>query len=225
MPLTSQQLVTLSTQICKVPGMIVQAGQMLNMVLQDLAQVYDFDIERVTTTLSVSSQAAAYALPANHLRTREVFYSINGTIFYLNQIQLELYDQLFQGPGISNYPENFAIQVETIPHTILFYPPPAQVLQVTVRYQPTPADIAAPEASSVVPWFPNQALLLKRLNALVCTLADDDRLDSFEKSSNAALDKFMVNMDDKEGYAQTVKLDRTQFNPRNTSRPTKQTVW
>lgn len=205
--------------------MISQAGQMLNIVLQDLAQVYDFDFERETATLNVNAQGAAYLLPADHLRTREVFYSINGTIFYLEQIPLDEYDQLFQGPGISDYPDRYCVKVETIPHTILFYPPPAQPLTVTVRYQPTPDDIATPEVSSVIPWFPNQKVLLKALNAMVSTLGDDDRVDSFEKSSERAFSKFMVNVDDKENYAQTVKLDRGTYRTRSNARPTKQTVF
>jgi hypothetical protein len=225
MPLTAQQLINLSCQICRVPGMVQQAGQMLNMVLQDLAQVYDFDFERETAILNVTASGAAYPLPSDHLRTREVFYSINGTIFYLEQMPLEEYDQLFQGPGITNYPDRFAIQVETVPHTILFYPPPAQPLAVTVRYQPTPADIAAPENSSVIPWFPNQQVLLKQLNGWVSTLSDDDRADDFENKAQKGLSKFLVNSDDKEGYAQQVKLDRRTYRNRDNARPTKQTVY
>lgn len=226
MALTAAQIVALSCQVCRVPGMTAQAGQFLNMVLQNLAQVYDFDFERKTNaSLSILASSASYSLPSDHLRTREVFYSINGTIFYLTQWPLEEYDQLFQGPGISNYPDRYAIQVETTPHTILFYPPPAQPLTVTVRYQPTPDDITMPETSSVIPWFPNQQILLKELNAMVSMLSDDERSIDFEKRAEKSLSKFLVNSDDKEGYAQQVQLDRRTYRVRDNAKPTKQTVF
>lgn len=222
MALSAAQIVNLACQICKTPGFTQQAGLLLNVVLADLAQLYDFDFIRATEyPLNIDAATAAYALPADHARTREVFYNVNGEIFWVTQMSLEEYDQQFQGPGISNYPTRFATKVETAPHTILFYPPPALPLQVTVRYQPCMPDIPTPETNSVVPWFYNQKLLLKLLCAEVSMLADDDRMQSFGTLADENLRKFLIMDDDKEGYARKVKLDPNTFRPNNSLIPTK----
>ena len=48
MALQAQQIVALATQIAKVPGYTLQAGQMLNMILADLAETYDLEVARKT---------------------------------------------------------------------------------------------------------------------------------------------------------------------------------
>ena len=53
------QIVTLSAQIAKTPGMIVQAGQFLNGVLQDLCNDYDLDIAKATLRFNFNSGSGA----------------------------------------------------------------------------------------------------------------------------------------------------------------------
>ena len=223
MPLSSQQLISLACQITKQPGFVTQAGLFLNMILSDYCQtIQDQDTIRQTTILNIGATAAGYALPDNHLRTREVFYSVNGAIFYLNQIPIEDYDQLFQGPGVDNYPEQFAIQVETTPHTIFFWPPPAIPLAVNIRYQPQLTDIPSPESSTIVPWFPNQRILLRDLCVDLLMMADDTaRKQDLTKDVEERMRRYLIMDDDKEGYAQTVKLDRRLFRPRDNFPPSK----
>ena len=224
MALQAQQIVALALSAGRgTQGYTSQAGQFLNLLLSYLAQTYDFDELRKTTTITLSGSSASYALPADYLRAREVFYSVNGTIFYLNQVPLEEYDQYFQGPGINNYPEQFATQVETSPPTIYFWPPPNLALQCVVRYQSQPADILTPESSSVIPWFPNQQYLIKRLTADIAMLTDDTRHQSLLAESAAILDKFLMIDDDKSGYAQQVTLDRRRFRNISNLKPTKVT--
>jgi len=224
MALQAQQIVALALSAGRgTSGYTTQAGQFLNLILSYLAQTYDFDELRKTATLNVTGAGASYALPADYLRAREVFYSVNGTIFYLNQIPLEDYDQMFQGPGISNYPEQYATQIETSPPTIYFWPPPALSLAVTVRYQSQPSDILTPETSSVVPWFPNQQYLIKRLTADIAMLTDDTRHKSLLDEAVQILDRYLMIDDDKSGYAQQVTLDRRRFRSTESLKPTKQT--
>lgn len=224
MALQAQQIVALALSAGRgTSGYMTQAGQFLNLILSYLAQTYDFDELRKTAVLNVTGAGASYALPADYLRAREVFYSVNGTIFYLNQIPLEEYDQCFQGPGISNYPEQFATQIETSPPTIYFWPPPALSLAVSVRYQSQPADILTPETSSVVPWFPNQQYLIKRLTADIAMLTDDTRHQSLLAEAVQILDRYLMIDDDKSGYAQQVTLDRRRFRSTGSLKPTKQT--
>ena len=227
--LTSAQIVDQVVQICKAPGFTQQAGQALNSVLGYLAQTYDFDILRKTNTLNVSSSAASYTLPNDYLRFREVFYLISGQCFYLNQIPLEDYDKMFEGAGIADYPEMFATDLGTIPPgqpgyspTINFWPPPAQVLSVTVRYQSMPSDIVTPETSSSVPWFPNQRYLIKQVASDVMMLTDDTRRQAMEKEAEGILSKYLTMDDDKEGYVRQVKLDARSFRGRGGLKATKQ---
>lgn len=223
MPYSSSQLISLACQITKTPGYLTQAGMFLNTILADYCQtVADLDTIRQTTTIDIGATGAAYPLPANHLRTREVFYLVDGEPFYLNQIPLEEYDQLFVGPGVDNYPQSFAIQVETSPHTILFWPPPAISLSVTVRFQPQMTDITSPESSTVIPWFQNQRILLRDLCTDLMMLGDDTaRKQDFTLDVEKRMRKYLIMDDDKEGYAQTVKLDRRRFRPRDNFPPSK----
>ena len=78
--LTSAQIVTLATQIAKVPGMVSQAGMLLNMVLADLCQTYDFEVARgnfnfnfnpgliAPPPTNVTPGGGPYPLPADFLR-------------------------------------------------------------------------------------------------------------------------------------------------------------
>lgn len=223
---TAAQIVARACSICKVPGFTAQAGQYLNMILADLCQTYDFDFIRETTMLQLLGGVKSYALPEDHLRTREVFYNVNGTIFYLNQIPMDSYDQLFIGPGVDNYPEQFAVQMETDPNTMYFWPPPEIPLSVTVRYQGQQADIDTPETSSTIPWFPNQRYLITKLSSDLMTETDDDRAMVYDKKAEGILRQFLEMKDDKENYAQQVRLDGRLFRNSGGLKPTKQTsIW
>jgi hypothetical protein len=204
---------------------------MLNAILTDLDETNDFDIIRSTTTLSIgpglnTAPNAGYLLPSTYLRSREVYYSVNGTIFYLNQLPLQDYDQLFQGPGIDNYPESYATNVSQNDNsfvTMYFWPPPAQVLSVTVRFQTEEPVISTPETSSVVPWFPNPRYLYTKLAAELMALTADTRREEFLLEAGGILDKFLIMGDDKEGFAQTIKLDARNFRNPDGLKPTKVT--
>lgn len=220
---TASTLVNMACQIAKTPGMTIQAGKFMNMILADYAQTMDLDVIRTTTILNIDSQSAVYDLPSDYLRAVEVFYNINGTIFYLNQIPLSDYDQEFQGPGISNYPEQYATDIaQSTGPVMYFWPPPALPLAVTLRYRPQTADIANPETSSVVPWFPNQRILLKDMCVELFALADDSRGPAFMQEVEGRMKKYLIMDDDKEGFAQQVILDRRYFRPNGNARNTKQ---
>lgn len=225
MPYTSAELVSLACQIAKCPGFTSQVGKMLNIMLADLAQVYDFDTERETTTLTIGPLYSYYNLPADHLRTREVFYTLNGIPEFLVQFPLEQFDALPVPAGSNNYPEQFAVQVEATPNRMLFWPLPPFSLDITVRYQPQPADIVSPETSNTVPWFPNQKILLERLSSMAMMLSDDSRMTGTAKMSDNNLSKFLTMKDDKGGYAQQVKLDPRTFRTKSNLKPTKLTGW
>lgn len=223
---TSAALIARACAIAKAPGFTSQAGQYLNMILSDLCDIYDFDFIRVTTTINLLPGILSYPLPADHLRTREVFYNISGAPFYLDQIPIEDYDQLFSGAGISNYPEKYMVKVEDAPNSMYFWPPSSISTPVTVRYQPLMADIVNPESSNEIPWFINQRYLLTKLAADLMSETDDERQNNFEARAEKMLTLFLQMKDDSEGYAKQIKLDGRTFRNRSGLKGTKQTgIW
>lgn len=231
MPYTAQQIITDACDACDCPGRTSLAGRYLNMILANLAQTYDLDTVRQTTTLNISAQPTIpypWPLPANYLRAYDVFYLVNGEPFYLDQMELKDFDKLFTGEGVDNYPEHYATDMAVSPAgavagapNMYFYPPPAIVLAVTVRYRPQTTDITTPETSSVVPWFPNQLTLFKELCTHLSSHLDDDRVQLFDGQHKELMRKYLQMHDDSEGFAQTVKLDPNTFRTRGSLPPSK----
>lgn len=227
MPLSAQQIIAYALQIAKAPGFTQQAGDFLNAHLRTLALDYDFDINRATTQIQISSGYAGtpiwYPLPSNYLRAREVFYNISGTVYYLNQIPLEEFDMLFTGQGVANFPEQFATNISQTPAVMAFYPPSSISTAVTVRFYSLPADILNPQISSVVPWFPDQRYLISALAADIMQLTDDTRFESQLNAADEMLRRYQRMDNDDEGYAKTVSLDRRRFRSTVNLKPTKTT--
>lgn len=219
MAYTAQKIVQKACTVAKAPGFVQSAGEYLNLILADLCETYDFDFIRETQVIQAGpvvntgdgALPNGYPLAANHLRTREVFYRVNGVPFYLTARPLEEFDQLPQSAGVTNYPTNYAIDTGTSPYTIYFYQPLVTPLTIFVRYQPLMDDIDTPETSSVIPWFTNQRYLIKKLAADLMNDTDDTRQPEYETAAEDMLRLFLEMKDDKENYAQTVKLDRRVF--------------
>ena len=231
MPYTAQQIVTLACQVCNCPGRTSQAGQFLNMILANYAQTEDLDTIRQTTTLNISSQPTIpypWPLPVNYLRAYDVFYLVSGEPFYLTQMELKEFDKLFTGEGVDNYPTRYATDMAVSPAgavasppNMYFYPPPQISLAVTVRYRPQTGDITTPETSSVVPWFPNQLILTEDLCVKLGDLVGDDRTQGWEARLEKRMGKYLIMDDDKENFAQTVKLDPNTFRSSRNLPPSK----
>jgi hypothetical protein len=220
--LTAAQIVTLSCQIAKTPGFTSQAGQLLNSILSDLSQTYDFDVARGTTIITLTSGAngtdtgsGPYTLPADYLRARynEVFFTNLGVKYVLISIELAQYDAAVQTAGFQNFPVYFATDMSQSPPVMYVWPPSSGTFPLTVRYQRQMPDIATPETSSTVPWFPNQDYLRQKVATGLMEIANDDRLPAFTKLSDDTLTAYLKLKDDPEGHAQQVQLDRRQFRP------------
>lgn len=220
MALTSAQIISRACTIAKTPGYSVQAGIYLNMILSSLCQEYDFDYIKKSFTIALNNDPG-YLLPADHLRTKEVYYNVNGSVFYLFQIPIETYHQLFTGPGASNYPNKFAVDVSTDPNTILFYPPPSISQDVTVNYYPEMPEITTPETSTDIPWFKNQEYLIRKLAASLMLETDDERQPLFELQAEKMLSKVLTMTDDKEGFSNTIGLSRERFRTGQNQNPNK----
>lgn len=235
MPYSAKQLVALACQISKVnAGMAPQVGQFMNMILETYAQTLDLDAIRKTVSFNVSAAntgigitKAGYVLPADYLREEQVFYNVNGTIFDLQPMLLTKYYTLFQGTGIANYPEWFSTDIseqavnENGGPVLFFWPPPAIPLAINLLYRPQVGAIVGPENSNVVPFFPNQLILLKDVCSQAMMLSDDSRAANFDADVEKRMRKYLIMKDDQEGTPIRVKLDPELFRAQNALPPTK----
>lgn len=246
MGLTSAQIVSLATQTAKVPGWTDQAGKLLNAILQDLAMDYDFDAARGTISIALTSGLKGpYALPTDYLRMRqregktELQYIINGVPYRPTQITYAEINAMVYTPGLQNFPTLFAtdmsVAVPFVTGPNLYIWPPSNGAYVLIGgYQKQMPDIATPETSTTIPWFPNVNYLLTRLAGELMKMTNDSRVDSFlgdndDRSPGGAgtlLRKYLELKDDNEGTVKTVTLDRRRFRgPMNALPNTKLVGW
>lgn len=236
MPLSSAQIVTLAVQEAKTPGMVSQAGQLLNAILQELCQTYDLDDARglfnfnfnVSNTGGINTGTGPYLLPTDYLRTQRgrQFYTVSFQPYELTRIELDEYDLLTQQPGFNDFPRNFTVDMSTAAPQVpggqpqeFVWPPPSITAAVVVRYFRQMPDITTPETSTVVPWFRYQKYLITRLTGEMMAISDDDRAASFltdkeeinPQGAGVLLRRFLNMKDDPEGRAKTVTLDRRRF--------------
>jgi hypothetical protein len=240
--LTANQIISLAAQIAKVPGFVLQAQQLLNSCLQELAQDYDFEVIRKYFTFPFSFTATppqySYALgagpnpmPADYLRLcpEGSYYLISGVPYNMISVKQEQFDHFVQQAGLNSFPTYFYIDTAQAPPALYVWPPPSGAFQVSIRYFSLPADITN---FDLVPWFPNSTYLYTRLAGELMKLANDDRWQGFltdaEGSGGAGelLHKYLVMKDEPGGAVKTVKLDRRNFRPNSASLPnTKQIGW
>lgn len=230
--LQAQQIVALAAQIAKAPGFILQAGQFLNSALSDLCQDYDFEIIRKTFNFTFDTGASGngYApgsgpnvMPADALRVYRngSFYQISQVPYPLIGVKQEEFDRFVQQPGLASYPYMTYVDVSTSPPGLYVWPPSSGAYPATVRYQPQMPNIATPETSATVPWFPNTNYLITRLAGELMKLTNDDRAMSFIGSPDPDKDtpgsacdilrSYLKMKDDPETAVKTVSLDRRRF--------------
>lgn len=220
MALTSAQIVSIACQMAKCPGFTSQAGQLLNAVLADLCQMYDFEIARGLYTFSFNSGVGTgqgpYTLPADWLRgvDESIFYTIDGVPYPMINIELTQFDDLTLTAGLNSYPNYYATDMSASPPTMYVWPPASGSYPVTARYYKKMPDITTPESSTAVPWFQNQQYLITELAARLMDITDDDRSETMRAKAKDVLTHFMKMKDDRGGKAYQVKLDRRLFRNR-----------
>ena len=247
MPLQAQQIVALATQDARVPGMVVQAGQLLNMILSDLCQTYDFETTRKTYKFSfnpgqvvdnvIGDLPQGYQdFPTDYLRgiKGECFYAISGVPYPMIPCDQDEFDSLVSQAGLANFPIFFFVDTSVVPPRAFFWMSPSGAYPALVRYYSQMPDITTPESSSTIPWFPNQTYLRRRLAGELMALSDDERMDQFlsdnedmhPSGAGVILRKYLKMKGDKENRSQTVSLDRRRFGTSfDQLRNTKQIGW
>lgn len=225
--LSAQDICTLARQQAKCPGYTTQSGQMLNIILEELAQSFNFDTIKGTYTFSFNTGgftgSGPYPLPTDWYRgiDDDIFYTIDGVPYSMINVELDEYDRLVQTPGLASYPEFYATDMSQSPPVMYVWPPASGAFAVTARYFKNPPTITNPETSSSIPWFPSTSYLLRRLTGELMVLTNDPRaayaLGDEEESKDTAgsacsiLRKYLKLKDDRGGKAYRVKLDRRLF--------------
>lgn len=234
MALTAAQLISLACQDAKGPGFTSQAGQFLNMILGDLCQQFDFEVARKTyeftltagTTITLSNGVLVYGgpypLPSDFLRVagaNALIWFNQGVPYSMIPLDMDEFDRTVQQAGMQSYPYWYAIDLslgdetadgDSVPN-LFVYPPPSGAYPAQLRYFAQMPDIATPETSSTVPWFPNQAYLRKRIAAELMGITDDERQAQWLGQADALLQGYLKLKDNQSSRAQTVSLDRRRF--------------
>jgi hypothetical protein len=241
MPLSASQIVSMASQIARCPGMIQLAGQRLNAILSDLCQTYDFDLARQSFAFTfnpsqINSQGQAYQnLPANYLRgiRNGSYYIIDGVPYPMIPCdQVEEYNMLVEQAGLANFPVFYATDMSLTGNSnsssgtggaavpvALFWQVPSGAYQAFIYFFAQMPDIATPETSATVPWFPMQNYLIQELAGRMCQITDDERADAllssdedrYPQGSAVLLRKYLMMKDDKGTRVKQVQLDRRRF--------------
>lgn len=246
MALTAAQLCTLSGQDARAQAYTTQAGEFLNMILGDLCRAYDFELAAKTAYGNFDPGLRAdmgnsiygsgpYELPADFLRMKDdksAFWTLLGVVYMLIPCDLSEFDMLVQQADIQSYPYIIATDMSLGDETqegdstpvFYVYSPPSGNYPYTIRYFAQMPDIATPETSSAVPWFPHQGYLRKKLSACLMGITDDEREDLWHKQADEMLRGYLMLKDNKSNRAQTVKLDRRRFGSSFSTLPNTKTI-
>lgn len=246
MALTAQQIVNYACQIAKCPGYASQGGDFLNVTLGDLCRTFDFELAAKTTYFNFNPGLVApmgnslfgsgpYPLPADFLRIKDeksAFWTLLGVVYPMIPCDLSEFDMMVQQAGTQSYPYIIATDMSLGDETqegqstpvAYVYSPPSGAYPVTIRYYAQMPDITTPQSSSVVPWFPHQGYLIKKLAAMLMTITDDSRQEGFEAEAAAILRQYLMLKDNRSNRASTVKLDRRRFGRAYSTLPNTKTV-
>lgn len=225
--LSASQIVTKACAIAKAPGFTQIGGQDLNLVLQDLVLHRDLKMLRQQETITVQiGSNGPFLLPANYLRTYDLFYTVNNFPYFLFPMSQDQYDALFKDPSIANYPYAYttdlsATQVSGSQGSLYIFPQSTSALGMTHRYMIRMAEIAAPESSATVPWFPDQDYLVHATATKLMKTTDDARYEKYVVDGENMLRTHLIMDGDEQQVVKSVRLDPQRFHMNRTLRPTK----
>jgi hypothetical protein len=226
MALTAAQIVARACTIAHCPGFTQQGGQYLNLALNDLCLHRNLKMLRQVESITVSSGSnGPFSLPANYLRTYDLFFTVNNFPYFLFPISQKDYDKLFKDPSIANYPYCYATdltgQQTQAPTQLFIFPQTTSSLAMTHRYMINMPDIATPESSATVPWFPDQDYLIQATALRLMGEIDDERAKMWEKKCEDMLRTHLIMEGDEQEVVHDIGLDPRRFRINNKIRPIK----
>lgn len=238
--LTAAQICSLCRETAKCPGYTVQSGQLLNVILEELAQDYDFDVIKGSFNFSFNSVtgigSGPYTLPADWYRgiDKDILYTIDGVPYPMVNISLTEYNNLVQQSGLQSYPTAYATDMSQSPPVMFVWPPASGGFPVKTRYFKASPTIPTPETSPDIPWFPSTQYLLRRLAGELMMITNDDRALVFLGTEDEATDtkgsaasilrRYLKMKDDMGGKVNTVQLDRRHFGKNFSRLPNTKTI-
>ncbi len=234
------QIVTLALQMAQIPGFTSQGGQMINAILEELAQTYDFDTNQQFYTFNFSPTqigtagaaetqllipgSGPYVLPTNFLRAEfgDVFWTLNGVPYPMIALDAAEFDMTVQQSGVQTYPYWYFVDMSPLASgagpNMYVYPPASGAYPCYVRYRAQPANTTTPETSTGLPWFPSSTYLYTRLAGELMRLSGDERwiemLGEGPHGAQGILKRLLPMMDNPETKSKNVKMDRRRFGPR-----------
>lgn len=235
--MTAAQIITMALQIAKVPGYTSQGLIMLNAILLELSQDYDFEVIRKSAYFNFNTSAAGngYAVASGPNVMPEDFIRLhrNGSFYYISQVPYTLigvkqeeFDSFVQQAGLQSYPYLAYVDVTEITGQepgLYVWPPASGAYPCTIRYNARQPDITDTTAT---PWFPSSSYLITRLAAEMMPFSGDDRADGFLAKAEIQLKKYLNMKDDPETAPKRVLLDRKFFGQNTAAlKNTKQIGW
>lgn len=226
MALTIAQIITLALQDANCPSYQTQGGQKLNLILQELGQDYNFSAAQgwwssnfgvpyvgTTNFANLPAGAGPFALPADFQRFNfhDFFWQNGGINYFPTPYDIDEFDAFVQQPGFTSYPTAYSVDMSVSPPALAIWPASSGAYPCFGRYQRTMPDIATPETSSVVPWFPSQQYVLHRLTAEMMITTGDTRAGSMMELATDDLRKFIEMEGNRDTRAVTAKLDPRHF--------------
>lgn len=221
--LTSQQICQQAVSIARVTqGMMPQAGQFLNAVLDDLPREYDLAICKLSGSITMqpggpNNGRGPYALPTNYLRMAadNVMYYIYGVPNQMVHVPAEQYDLLIMQAVSPTYPNVYFTDQSTSPVSFWVYPQPLIIIPINFRYYALQPEITTPETSATIPWFPHQTYLKTRIAGELMSISGDPRADGYlgDGPSGAVgiLRRWLNLQEDREDIAKRIELDPRFF--------------
>jgi len=250
--LSFSQIVTLACQAANVQGFTSQAGQLLNAILEELAQTYDFEAAQAFTSFNFNTSLQAspsspyytllqpgsgpYQLPTSFLRAEfgDVFWTLQGVPYPMTALDQAEFDMTVQQPGFTSYPYWYTVDMSPLATgaapNMFVYPPPSGNYPVYVRFKQQMGNTANPQTSSALPWFPSSTYLFTRLAGEMMKLANDPRSREFlgkgPEGAQGILARIMPMLDNPETHSKRVQLDRRRFGSTFNNLPnTKRVGW
>ncbi len=216
MPMTAAQIVQDACAIAKCPGYTALAGRQLNLVLNDLSLKRDLKANLVTEYIPITTNSnGPFNLPANYLRTYNMFYLVSSVPYFLNPCSLKEYDAETQQQGLASYPYEWASDLSAVPTggvgIFYVYPQSGTVITLTHRYYLVQPDIATPQSSNAIPWFADQDYLMTALAARMMRTTDDDRMAQFEQMAENILRPYLIEQGDEQNVVKEIQLDPRRF--------------
>ena len=230
MTITAAQIVADALDIAKCPGFLSRGGRALNLALNDLCLHRNLKINLFTQSINVAANTnGPFNLESNYLRTFDLFYLIQDQPYFLQPSNLYQFDSEPDKSTTSNYPYEWASDLSLVGSgglgQLKIFPQFNQALTLTHRYFINQADIATPETSTTVPWFPDQDYLVFATALRMMRITDDSRYNDFVKQAEDMLRIHLVTEGDEQQVVKEVKLDPRRFRNTGSVKPTKLNPW